>query len=77
MTVRRARGVLAAAAIAYFVTVRVLGWSGERLGVTVPREVEPVLVVLLLGLVTDYAVFFLSGMRSALATGLPKRAAMR
>jgi len=68
---------LAAAALAYAIAVRVLGWSGERLGLTVPQEVEPVLVVLLLGLVTDYAIFFLSGMRSALASGLPKRDAMR
>jgi RND superfamily putative drug exporter len=30
-----------------------------------PREVEPVLVVLILGLVTDYAVFFLSAFRDA------------
>ena len=68
---------LAAAALAYAISVRVLGWSGERLGLTVPQEVEPVLVVLLLGLVTDYAIFFLSGMRAALARGLPKREAMR
>lgn len=68
---------LAAAALAYAVAVRVLGWSGERLGLTVPQEVEPVLVVLLLGLVTDYAIFFLSGMREALVRGLPKREAMR
>lgn len=68
---------LVAAAIAYLVAVRVLGWAGERIGVAVPREVEPVLVVLLLGLVTDYAIFFLSGMRNSLTRGLPKRDAMR
>lgn len=68
---------LAAAALAYAVAVRALGWSGQRLGLTVPQEVEPVLVVLLLGLVTDYAIFFLSGMRAALSRGLPKRDAMR
>ena len=68
---------LAAAAVAYAVAVRVLGWSGQQLGLTVPQEVEPVLVVLLLGLVTDYAIFFLSGMREALGRGLPKRQAMR
>lgn len=67
---------LAAAGIAYAVAVRVLGWSGSRLGITVPGEVEPVLVVLLLGLVTDYSVFFLSAMRNALASGLDRRAAM-
>jgi RND superfamily putative drug exporter len=68
---------LTAAAVAYLVAVRVLGWAGQQFGVTVPREVEPVLVVLLLGLVTDYAIFFLSGMRASLSRGLPKREAMR
>ena len=68
---------LAAAGVAYAIAVRVLGWAGERMGVIVPSEVEPVLVVLLLGLVTDYSIFFLSGMRESLARGLPKRDAMR
>ena len=36
---------------------------------TIPRDAEPVLVVLLLGVVTDYAVFFLHGMRERLAAG--------
>jgi RND superfamily putative drug exporter len=68
---------LAAAGVAYAVAVRVLGWAGQQMGLIVPSEVEPVLVVLLLGLVTDYAIFFLSGMRESLARGLPKREAMR
>jgi RND superfamily putative drug exporter len=66
---------LVAAGIAYAIAVRVLGWSGERAGLVVPREVEPVLVVLLLGLVTDYAIFFLSSMRNALGRGMSKREA--
>ncbi|MDP9378060.1 MAG: MMPL family transporter [Actinomycetota bacterium] len=66
---------LAAAGVAYAVAIRVLGFSGAAAGISVPREVEPVLVVLLLGLVTDYAVFFLSAMRSSLVTGLDKRQA--
>ena len=56
---------LAAAAIAYGVSLHVLGWAGEQAGVVMPREVEPVLVVLILGLVTDYTVFFLSAFRDA------------
>ena len=68
---------LAAAAISYAVSVRVLGWAGEQAGLVVPREVEPVLIVLLVGIVTDYAIFFLSGMRASLAAGRPKRDAMR
>jgi RND superfamily putative drug exporter len=68
---------LFAAAIAYLVMVRVLPWAGERFGVVVPGEVEPVLIVLLLGLVTDYSIFFLSGMRRALREGEPRLRAAR
>jgi RND superfamily putative drug exporter len=68
---------LAAAAIAYGIAIRVLGWAGERAELAVPREVEPVLVVLLLGLVTDYAVFYLSAFRDALPGADSRYAAMR
>ncbi|MET0683899.1 MAG: MMPL family transporter [Solirubrobacteraceae bacterium] len=68
---------LAAAGIAYGIALRVLGWAGETADVAIPREVEPVLVVLLLGLVTDYAVFFLSAFRDALPEAGSKHAAMR
>jgi RND superfamily putative drug exporter len=61
--------VLAAAGIAYLVSVRVVGWVGSVADVTVPSEVEPVLVVLLLGIVTDYAVFYLARMRHRLLAG--------
>jgi RND superfamily putative drug exporter len=60
---------LGAAALSYLISVRVLTWTADRMGTEVPREVEPVLVALLLGLTTDYAVFFLSGARSRLSEG--------
>ena len=60
---------LAAAGIAYAIAMRVLPWLGERADVTVPKEIEPVVVVLLLGLVTDYSIFFLSEMRRRLRAG--------
>lgn len=60
---------LATAGVAYLVSVRVAAWAGEATGVEVPSDVEPVMVVLLLGIVTDYAVFFLSGMRRRLLAG--------
>jgi RND superfamily putative drug exporter len=63
---------LSAAGIAYFVSLGVVGWAGERLDLAVPREVEPVMLVLLLGVVTDYAVFFLSATRRRLAAGEPR-----
>jgi len=59
--------VLAAASIAYLVATHLLAWLGERAGIDVPSELEPLIVVLLLGVVTDYAIFFLSGTRHRLA----------
>lgn len=61
--------VLASAGLAYEIAVHVLAWIGEQRHVQLPKEVEPVLIALLLGLVTDYSVFFLSGMRRRLAEG--------
>jgi len=60
---------LGAAGLSFLISVRVLTWLSDRMGTEVPREVEPVLVALLLGLTTDYAVFFLSGARRRLVEG--------
>src|SRR4051812_43537571 len=65
------------AGIAYLITIRVLPWLGERSGATVPAEVEPIIVVLLLGLVTDYSVFFLSETRRRLQRGQGRLDAVR
>jgi len=43
----------------------------------VPQETQPLLVALLLGVVTDYVVFYLSGVRRELAAGEPRLAAAR
>jgi RND superfamily putative drug exporter len=67
--------VLATAGIAFVIAVRVLAWVAERRGQDVPKEVEPVLVALLLGLVTDYSIFFLAGVRRRLAGGSGRIAA--
>ncbi|MGE5689980.1 MAG: MMPL family transporter [Pseudomonadota bacterium] len=66
---------LLAAGTAYLVSLRTVGVIGEKLGATIPRDAEPVLVVLLLGVVTDYAVFFLHGMRERLTGGEDRLAA--
>ena len=63
------------AGVSYLVAVRVAAWVGERWGVAIPSDVEPIMVVLLLGIVTDYSVFFLSGMRRRLAAGEDPREA--
>src|SRR5206468_11179146 len=60
---------LAAATIAYLVSIRVVTSVGERFGVAVPQDLEPVLIVLLLGIVTDYSIFFLFGVRDRLRSG--------
>ena len=64
-------------AVAYLVAVRVVALAARRTGATLPPDLEPVLVVLLLGVTTDYSVFFLAGMRSRLAEGLPRLQAAR
>jgi putative drug exporter of the RND superfamily len=68
---------LAAAGVAYAVSIRGVAAFAESAGVRVPRDAEPVLVVLLLGIVTDYAVFFLHGMRERLEAGEPRLDAAR
>jgi len=60
---------LFAAAISFLVARGVIPWVGTRLGVEIPQEVEPLVVALTLGIVTDYAVFYLSGMRRSLLEG--------
>ena len=57
-------------AVAYVVSVRLLGSVGAGFGISVPEEVEPVMVALLFGVVTDYVIFFLSRFRGALTEGL-------
>jgi len=55
--------------IAYVVASGVLGWLGQTLGLVVPPEVEPVVVVLMFGVVTDYTIFYLSHFRRHLREG--------
>ena len=68
---------LACAATAYLLSIRIVAWVLHQAHVTLPPDVEPVLVVLLLGVTTDYSVFFASGMRNRLAEGLTKLEAAR
>lgn len=68
---------LASAGTAYFLATRIVGWAAERMGASLPSDVGPVLIVLLLGVTTDYSVFFLSGMRANLANGVRRLPAAR
>jgi putative drug exporter of the RND superfamily len=68
---------LLCAATSYLLAIRVVAWVTQHMHVPLPPDAEPVLIVLLLGVTTDYSVFFLSGMRNRLAEGLPKLQAAR
>jgi len=65
-------------AIAYLISIRIVATLGKLVGVSVPSEVQPIVVALLFGVVTDYSLFFLSRFRRRLSDGeLPAEAARR
>ena len=65
---------LACAGAAYVLATRIVAWGAQRTGIAVPQDADPVLIVLLLGVTTDYCVFSSPGC----ARGWPKaRAACR
>jgi len=68
---------LACAGAAYVLATRIVAWGAQRTGIAVPQDADPVLIVLLLGVTTDYCVFFLAGMRSRLAEGAGRLQAVR
>jgi putative drug exporter of the RND superfamily len=69
--------VLACAGTAYALAVRLVAWGAQRIGIALPQEADPVVVVLLLGVTTDYCVFFLAEMRARLAEGADRLQAVR
>ena len=64
-------------AVAYIVSIRVVAVVGSSIGVSVPREVEPIIVALLFGVVTDYGLFYMSRFRRRLSEGGDARHAAR
>ena len=68
---------LGAAGLSYLLAIHVMAYLAEVSGLHVEHEVEPIVVVLLLAVVTDYSVFFLSGMRARLRAGEEPRPAAR
>jgi RND superfamily putative drug exporter len=68
---------LGAALIAFLIDLRLLGWLTQVTGIGLSEELEPIIIALLVGVFTDYAVFFLSGFRSRLAAGDDERTAGR
>lgn len=63
---------VASAGVAYVMTLRLSGAFTALVGVSSPSELEPVVVALLLGVVTDYVVFYLTAMRAELRRGRPR-----
>ena len=68
---------LAGAGIAYLIARHVLGWGARALGVQIPSQLAPIVIVLILGVVTDYSVFTLTAMRARLAAGERRTSALR
>jgi RND superfamily putative drug exporter len=68
---------LSVAGVAILLTLHIGGEMALRLGVPVPQETQPLLVALLLGVVTDYVVFYLSAVRKQLAEGVGRLEAAR
>lgn len=61
--------VLGVAGVGYVLYFSVLGFLAAALGFEVPSQLEPVLVALLLGVVTDYCVLLFSSFREELDVG--------
>ena len=69
---------LVTVALAYLISIRLVATLGKLVGVSVPSEVQPIVVALLFGVVTDYSLFFLSRFRRRLEEGdTPSAAAHR
>jgi putative drug exporter of the RND superfamily len=69
--------VVGVAAVGYLVYFPLLSSFAAALGFTVPGQLEPVLVALLLGVVTDYCVLLFSAFRDELRGGLARKEAAR
>jgi RND superfamily putative drug exporter len=54
------------------VAVRVTNYAGGFVKGGVPDELKPLVLALVLGIVTDYAIFYLSSMRTGLGDGLDR-----
>lgn len=68
---------LAGIGLATFLTLRLIAFFAVETGTPVPSQVEPVVVALLFGVGTDYALFLLSRTRQALREGASRREAAR
>src|SRR6187200_1352164 len=69
---------LLTAGLSYFLAVRVTNYVGVLMQQGgAPEELKPLVLALVLGIVTDYAIFYLSSMRTGLEEGLDRLPAAR
>jgi RND superfamily putative drug exporter len=65
------------AGLAFLISQHLLGWLEAKSNLTMPNELQGVAVALMLGIVTDYSVFYLTSARAALRDGVKTRDAVR
>jgi putative drug exporter of the RND superfamily len=65
------------AGLAFVISQHVLGWLEAHSSLTMPNELQGVAVALMLGVVTDYSVFYFTSARDALRDGSSTRDAVR
>jgi putative drug exporter of the RND superfamily len=68
---------LSSIGLATFLTLRILGWIASERGINIPSQIEPIIVVLLFGVGTDYALFLLSRTRQTLEESIGRVEAAR
>lgn len=68
---------LVSVGLAVLVTLGVSGYVSDALGIAIPADLRPLIVALLLGVITDYCIFYLSGLRTRLAEGFGRLEAAR
>lgn len=54
---------LITAAVGYLLADRVIGWLAQVAEVAVPVEIQPIVIALMLGIITDYSILFISAAR--------------
>lgn len=68
---------LGTAGLAFLVATRLAAYGQAAFDVPIPRELEPLLLALVLGVVTDYVIFYVSGMKAELRDGHDAKEAAR
>lgn len=68
---------LATVGVAYIMALRATDRLSDATGLTVPDILKPLMVALVLGIVTDYTIFYASTMRRLVSAGVPRVEAAR